>query len=64
MLQVIWRLETSPMLRLRNTKLRGLVTNILIGRLRICQHGKARENENHMINQMQLSGGHALAQPT
>ena len=64
MLQVIWRLETSPMLRLRNTKLRGLVTNIFIGRLRICQHGKARENENHMINQMQLSGGHALAQPT
>ena len=52
------------MLRLRNTKLRGLVTNILIGRLRICQHGKARENENEMINQMQLSGGHALAKPT
>ena len=52
------------MLRLRNRKLRGLVTNILIGRLRICQHGKARENENQMINQMQLSGGHALAKPT
>ena len=52
------------MFLLRNTKLRGLVTNILIGRLGICRHGKARENENQMINQMQLSGGHALAKPT
>ena len=52
------------MLRLRNRKLRGLVTNILIGRLGVGRHGKANVNENQMINQMQLSGGHALAKPT
>ena len=52
------------MLRLRNRKLRGLVTHILIARLGVFRHGKARENENQMINQMQLSGGHALAKPT